>query len=211
MKSIHYIHFGMPRSGSSWLFDKLVHHPEIDYLGIKEDTFLVKNGNPLDEYISNHKKYRISLNFHPMNWGLDNSQLTELPTLLTHSSVCFRNPYEFLESWYNFVGLKDRTPNFVDFYIELNFINYKKILSRLQEYVDPCVLYYDNLEKDPQEFINNVTDYLEINHIKVDPTSTNKRHRTDSLHFSAKQIIIINKLIDDFSVYVDKNMEHWKR
>jgi len=116
-----------------------------------------------------------------------------------------------LDSWYNFAGT--RPINFVDRYIELNFVDYTTTLRRLERYFALNVLMFDDLEADPQAFLNSVTTHLGL-------TSTthyynieiaNKKKSNDMLAYSDAQIDKINHCINEFSAYLNRDLSHWKK
>jgi hypothetical protein len=203
----------MPRSGTTWLFGNLIQHPRISYSGIKENPFHITIGEPVSSYMETYANDEISLDFHPHAWAMDTRQLTNLASYTTKFSICFRNPYEFLESWYNFVDPTTRSTNFVEYHCELTFVNYKKILDRLTTCIDGdiLVLYYDDLSARPQQYLDMVMDHLGLEKINVNGVSVNGRPRGESLSFSDNEIAKINTWIDEFAEYVDKDLTHWKK
>lgn len=215
MKTIHYLHFGMPRTGTTWLFDQLINHPTVDYNGIKEHRFFIANGTPILEYIDYYKSFNISINMNPLNWTMDNQLLLELDSFVTHYSIGFRNPYTCLNSWFNFKNFKNhRLDFFVKEQLELNMADYKKILKRIKDHVGKqiLVLIYDKLIVDPIGYLNTVTDHLGIsNHRTPTLIPINTSTEKQKLQFTDKEVIIINNLINNFSDYIDKDLTHWLR
>jgi len=211
MKRIHYVHFGNQRSGSTWLYHNLMKHPAVDYRGEKESQFLFEHSQDIIGYNKRFSEFEISMNFNPLNWALDSAQLSILSKVATHCSICFRNPYDMLDSWYNFVDI--RPNNFVDRYIELNFVNYTKTLTRLDSYVDLAVLVFDDLEADPQRFLNTVTQNLGLTNIEhtYNISIANKKKSNDHLLYTDAQIKTINSGIDDFSAHIHRDLSHWKK
>jgi hypothetical protein len=205
----------MPRSGTTWLFDQLINHSMVDYRGIKEHKFFIEKGTPLSEYIDYYKSFNISINMNPLNWTMDNQLLLELDLLVTHYSIGFRNPYEFLNSWFNYANFKShRSDFFVKEQLELNMADYKKILKRIKDHVGKqiLVLTYDELISNPIKYLNTVTDHLGIsNHRRPTLIPINMSTEKQKLQFTDKEVIIINNLIHNFSDSIDKDLTHWLR
>jgi hypothetical protein len=215
MKQIHYLHFGMPRSGTSWLFDQLVTHPAVDYTGVKEYPFLVNKGAPMSEYINYYNPFYVSLSMNPLNWAIDSQLLGKLDSFATHYSIGFRNPYTFLNSWFNFTDFKKHRPAFyVSEQLELNLVNYTKIIKRIKQYVHKPVpiMLYDDLVRSPASYLNTVTDHIGIpRHPAPTLIPINTSTEKQKLQFTDKEVIIINNLINNFSDYIDKDLTHWLR
>lgn len=215
MKNVHYIHFGMPRSGTSWIFNNLSMHPQVDYIGIKEDPYLVETGLPLSAYKTRYNRFSVSFNFNPFNWAIDSKQLKELDTITTHAGISFRNPFTTLDSWHNFTyNNNHRRDYFVREQIELNLVNYKKILNRLTTLTNLTVkvFLYDDLVERPQWLYNSLTDYLGLeNQTIITESAMNSSHRHNVLPFTKEEIITINAYIDEFSELIGRDMSKWKR
>jgi hypothetical protein len=180
-------------------------------VGEKEIQFLFEHSDDVSGYKSQFSEFNVSLNFNPMNWALDTKQLRSLSTVTTHSSICLRNPYDMLYSWYNFVGTRPK--NYVDRYIELNFVDYTDTLRRLRNHFDPLVLLFDDLNYDPQKFLDSVTNHLGLTNIPYYSSIeiANKKKTNDHLEYSDKQVETINICIDEFSEYMGRDLSHWKR
>ena len=61
MKKIHYRNIGFPKTGTTWLWSKLIRHPDID--GKLGDTFKEFRAKNYLDYRKIYEKYSISINF----------------------------------------------------------------------------------------------------------------------------------------------------
>jgi hypothetical protein len=121
MKKIHYQNVGYPRTGTTWLWDSLITHPEIfksdnllkriktrskiNQFSFKENHWQEQNHNLLlvdfSDYIKIYEEYDISLNFRPYTFRLTTDHIKKISNYTTHVSMTLRNPYELFDSNYN--------------------------------------------------------------------------------------------------------------
>jgi hypothetical protein len=210
------MHLGFPKTGTTWVYDQLIKHKYIDYRDIKENYYLVKTGYPIKPYIDFYKSYNISLNFCPSTWTCDSKVLNELDSFTTHYSISFRNPYELINSIYNFMhqnGKSVTDARAIDL-LDVNLRDYTKTIQRLQHSIkkDILILYYDDLCNNPQEYINTILDFLHLPKIvTVDSAIINPTNYRLSYKFNKDEIFKLNKMILDTSDYLNKDLTHWLR
>lgn len=203
---IHYINLGMAKNATTWLFDTLKQSKDIDYMGKKEPDLSLFNS--ADNYEDYYKHYQVGLNFNPNAWMLDSQQLSYLNQKATHQSIIFRNPYNFANSLYNFWN--SQHVNGDDFIAAFSYnFDYTKILNRLSPNI--LILLYDNIVSQPQQVVNQLTDYLGISPVTAIPKKVNETQYSKELIFNNKNIKILNDNIERFQNYINVNVSHWIR
>lgn len=214
MKKTHYIHFGMPRTATTWLYYNLIKHPEVDYSFAKENGYLHQKSNGVEDHIEHFKDYNISFNTHPFDWKLPDEVLSQLDSFATHYGVSFRNPYEYLHSLKNFMRETFPPPEWVKTYLDQGHCDYVGVITRLKQFCKKPMLLMvcDDLEKNPQAYMDAITSHLGIaNMVDVDTKKLNWRHYIIDIEFTPEDVARINKYVDEFSAYMGRDFSHWKR
>jgi hypothetical protein len=145
------VYLGMPRCASSWLYEHLSHIET----GPKETHHLYTSPDNLKIYCQ--KKLEFSTN----NWSMDSDVARSIDPYVTKYLLIFRNPVELIESYQ---ALFEHTL-YVDFFIINKLLCFGDIVQRWVDLVglDKIVVTnYDNLVKDPQMFIKDITTRLEV-------------------------------------------------
>jgi hypothetical protein len=171
------------------------------------------------EYENFYKEYDISANFNPMLWIIDLHLINYLSKYATHVSILFRNPYDFIERYYDFVGHDQNTSDFTEFCINSNYANYEKICKRwvgeLKSDTKFKIFYFDHLVEKPTEFLSEYFEFVGLEHISTDLNKIQKHESKKSVRttidFSKSHKKIINSYIDNFSDYAKVNLSHWKK
>ena len=230
MKLIHYRNIGLPKTGTTWLWLQLSTHPDIDFFTSRTNDdkiqCIVDNNNRLntnhsikekkfntsDEYLKFYENYNISLNFD--TWFFDNAN-NEILEKTSHLSLIFRNPYELLESWYNF-AMKDLTSpeRFFTLYHKnlICLTNYEKILNYWSKF-NLKIMFYDDIINNPSQFVGNVCDFLEIKSHYDDELGKKIILKTDHLTkiILAKNLIsYLNYKISYIENFTKRDLSHWK-
>ena len=218
MKNKHILHIGFPRCGSSWLWENLIQHPNFDLPEYEKENTIMFN-DTLPEYENFYKNYNISANFNPNLWMIDLALVQYISKYTTHVSITLRNPYDFIERYYDFISRGQDCNTFIDLMIDLNHLDYQTICCRWHSALDNNVkfkiFYFDDLTADPTLFLSNYFNFCGLDAILIEDCA---RPVNQSIH-STKTIIdflpthkkIINQYIDNFSNYTNTNLSHWKR
>ena len=236
MKKIHYKNIGLPKTGTSWLWFQLCNHPKIDMFDHTKILPQKENGDwwPLkeqkfsskEEYINFYSKYNISVNFD--TWFLKDSYTNarswqnEIVKESSHLSVSLRNPYDLLNSWYNFYDKKINT-NYKNFLSLDNqtfsyLTDYRKMFSQLQMYKNKTkikILFYDDLNEDCEGYLKNVCDFMGISY-NYDPIIGTKvilpTLYSDQLTIDDEKITMhINENICRVEDFTQRDLSHWKK
>lgn len=200
----------MPKSATTWVYRQLVLNPAVDYSGVKEPDFDVLYD--FDSYKDYNNQFEFSLNMNVELWSIDSDLLSTLSTYATHSSIIFRNPYEFVNSAVNYFKPNCSNDDYINFVIESSYLEYVGNVKRLKTYFPNMqVLVQDQITNDPQGTMDRLTDYLGICSAPVDTTKANVTKYTDDVLFTKDNILTINKSIDEFVDYSGIDVEYWKR
>lgn len=223
MKKVHYRNIGFPKTGTTWLGIQLSRNPFIDarisqnFKEFRPDTFT--------EYKSLYEKYDVSFNLDPnafvFQFDKDHYLRPEnMHTYATHISIIFRNPYELLNSMYNFARNTKINPGFkkesyldVDGYIFQNYIN----MLRFFNYWSKCklpikYLFYDDMRDDPKKFVHDVCSYIGIPGYYRDINFILKTEINDPLVIDdGKLIDYINDSISLIEEKTKRDLSGWKK
>jgi len=215
MKKIHYLNIGMAKAGTTAMFDTLSAHPEVDFDGEKENYLYSHHGYTAEQYAEYYKKFNVSLNFCPGLWTMESRQIIKLSLFVTHYSIIFRNPFDFVKSLYNFLPHDNHNINlFVDMMLETNQLDYSKILEHWDLITQTKlfkILYYDDLIND-KNFYNSILDFLGLDRIELVPQISNvTKTKRNSGEMSIEHIKTINHLVEKFEQRVNKDLSHWKK
>lgn len=201
MKQLHYVNYGTSKTGTTWLWQNL--QPLLNCSTDKEPPLTLNNN--LDDYKTYYQSYSISANLNTNLWQLDSNKLAELKKLATHTTIIFRNPFDYANSLYNFWKVDSYSETFVDrFHV---FFDYCKITERVKA---DKILLFDDLVDYPQLFLDSITDYLELDRTLARTSPVNMTVYKKDLCFSSKQIKMLNENIDKFQNYLKKDLQHWK-
>jgi hypothetical protein len=146
---------------------------------------------------------------------MESKQIRELDSIFTHASMIFRNPVDFIKSQLNFLRIdKHDSESFVNFLLEINMLEYTKIIKRWTSLSRRpfLILLYDELTSDPAMFYNKITNFIGIDVYNFDTSiriNVTKNKKT-SIVFTEKQIIKINLLVEEFEEYSQYSLPHWK-
>ena len=198
---MHYINYGTAKTGTTWLWKQL--SPLLCDTIDKEPP--IKLNNDLNDYKTYFKSCKISANLNPNLWQIDSNKLAELKTLATHTTIIFRNPFDYANSLYNFWKLDKNSETFVDSFRV--YFDYCKISKRVDV---EKILLFDELIENPQSFLNSITDYIGVDRMVANPAPVNVTAYKKNLCFSEKQIKMLNENIDKFQDYLKKDLQHWK-
>jgi hypothetical protein len=225
MKRIHYVNFGLAKTGTTWLFHALTSYPGVDYpcdLTLKENRYLEQVGYPLDGYVNQYKSYDISLSFSPNLCMLDSEQFYDLDRYTTHYSIILRNPYEIANSLYNYQYSPNQAPNnnstFVQDLFKIHYFDSAKIIKRIKSKIAKpiLILYNDQIVENPTAVIEQVVTHLELeyNNEYFDNFTNEKINASrywGNLTFSKSEIAYMNEGIDRTAEYLNKDLSHWKK
>lgn len=217
MKHKHILNIGFPRCGSTWLWENLCQHPDLNSpLYEKENAILFSNN--FTSYYDFYKNYNISANFNPNIWLIDTELIKYLNQFTTHISIILRNPYDFVERYYDFIGHSfNHQSEFIDFLINQPHLRYYDICSR---WVDNStakfsIFYFDDIVTNSGLFLSKYFEFCELDVILAKDfgkiRNQNSKELKTKLDFSKEQIKIINRQIDNFSTLSDRDLSHWKK
>lgn len=222
MRVVHYKNIGLPKTGTTWLSLQLSRNPFIDaqvdihHKEYRPDTFT--------EYSNFYEKYDVSFNFDinaymfqdDTNHYLRPENITDYTT---HITMSLRNPYELLDSLYNFSlnrgGSQDNKSSYtkIDGDILAKYFNYKKIFH----YWSVCKLpikymFYDDLCNDPKQYVYDVCDYIGVGRFYSNINFKLETDYKDPLVFDDSKVIdYINDSISVIEEKTNRDLSTWKK
>lgn len=219
MKHLHLLHIGYPKTGTTWLWNRLVEQPWFSAPGDKENASLIY-GQPIKNYIKFYKNFEITGNFCVHNFGLDRyliDNLSKIPTV--NISLSLRNPYEFYWSFYN--SLPDqKNISFDDF--TKNFINQSwyndtvKIIDRwkLKFKKRFKIYFYDDLKENALEYFETYLKDNCLENMPIAPILTESSNKTSynplkSKFLSPTVCDTLDKQIIKIQKNIDRDVQHW--
>lgn len=212
MKNIHYVNIGFPFSGTTWVYENLKRHKDVDYKNVKE--FSAHN----DAYVKEYENYNVSFNLNPDDYYLLSDEVIKhRSSYITHCGASIRNPYERLEGWINFSRhrISIETPEqWLEARLDEGFTDYAGAIKRWQSLCDKPMHYlvFDDLLRDDQAYFDSLLDYLGLEKgMEVLHTKYNWRPRNIKLEFTSEHKDTINKHIDEVSEFMNRDFSHWKR
>jgi hypothetical protein len=201
---IHYVNLGTAKTGTTWLYHNLIKSDQIDYQGEKEPTIYMLSN--VDDYKSYFSAYNFSLNFNTNLWSIDYDQIEFIKNYASYITIILRNPYSYANSMYNFHASANEDAEY--FQSITQHLDYVGILKRWQS-EKLKVLFYDDLENNPQEFVNGITKYVGLTDVLVDhaPRNATAYERNINLDSKSKHQLQYNiKTLEDF---LNKDLGHW--
>jgi len=221
MKKLHYRNIGFPKTGTTWLWHQLMANPAVD---AKFDGSMKEfNPSSVEEYQMHYNNYDVSVNLYTWAFVTKNPKLFISPKRIsehaTHLSISFRNPYELIDSWYNFMNRHTFKISKED-YLNINnddfnhFTDMNKLFTNWDRAKLPTkYMFYDDLVADEKNYIYDLCDFLEIaRHYNPSQLKSNITNYKDPLSFTDKKIIdIINDGISTIEEKTKRDLSHWKR
>jgi hypothetical protein len=176
-------------------------------------------GDSYTQYENFFKEYDISINFNPNLWMIDLHLIEYLSKYATHVSILLRNPYSFIERYYDFIDVNQNTTEFTEFCINSNYVNYEKICKRwvgeLKSNTKFKIFYFDRLVENPKDLLSEYFEFVGLNPVSTDLNNIDKNESTKSVEtiidFTEGHKKIINSYIDNFSDYIKVDFSHWKK
>jgi hypothetical protein len=218
MESKHILNIGFPRCGSTWLWRNLTQHPSVDKPGYIKENKIMFDDTYLG-YKDFYKNYNVSANFNPNLWTIDLELIKYLSNYATHVSIIFRNPYDFIQRYYDFIFRGKDTNDIVDRLISLKYVDYQTICSRWVDSINFNtkfkIFYFDDLVANSDLFLSNYFKFCQLDDILIKDSHIVKNatvHLDKTLiNFSKEHKKTINQYIDNFSTYTNTDFSHWKQ
>jgi hypothetical protein len=242
MKKIHYKNIGLPKTGTTWLWEQLITNPDIDMFHSMQKFNSIKklhnlnnkfefNGvpkearfNSKEEYLDFYSKYDISVNFDTWFYKFISADSSTWENQIikesSHISVSLRNPYEILNSWYNFFEASfSNAETFKNLDKNKRFYHltaYKTMFDALTLCKDKVkILFYDDIKNDHEKFLREVCDFIGISY-NYDPLNSTRviGHTiyNDTLTIDDEQLIMhINENICHIEDFTQRDLTHWKK
>ena len=174
---VDFIGAGVDRAGTSWIYKCLEEHPEICFSKPKETHFFKQDYKKGLKYYQSYFKHcsgeKIKGEFSPTyiyHQGVDALIKKHFPEVKI--LICLRNPIEKLYSRYFFRKSKGLHPNltfkesitkYPQSIERSRYYNYLKNWLKLFIPEKILVLIYEDIQKNPLKFIQDIYSFLEVN------------------------------------------------
>lgn len=209
----HIVNIGYPRCGTSWLWTHAGFQPTQD----KENQILMTSLN-FKHYLNYFGQFDVSANFQPNLWYVDREIIKFVQQHATHISIIVRNPYNFVERFYDWIHRTQLQADLVNYIINSGYVRYCDVINRWRsDTVKFKIFLFDDLQSDPQTFLQNYLTFCALP-AKTDhksdlykPINANPKQIRTTLKFTAAQINVVNQEIDKFQQLVDRDLSHWKK
>lgn len=209
----HIVNIGFPRCGTSWLWKNANFNPRFD----KENQILMTDLD-FDHYLNYYKRYNVSANFQTNLWQVDKEIIQFVHSCATHISIIVRDPYNFVERYYDWIHKSQEQSVLVDYIVYDGFIRYHDIVNRWKPKLSKFkIFFFEDLAADPGQFFEDYMSFCEITvanskNINYDEKiNVNPKNKKTKIIFTEKQINYINQEIDKFQTLVDRDLTHWKK
>jgi hypothetical protein len=162
MKNKHIVNVGLPRCATTWVWHNILHHLDSDLDIYNKENPLLLNGS-YSQYKDFYNQYTVSANFNPNLWHIDTDLIRYIDQYATHISIIFRNPYEFIERYCDWIKVPDPEQD-VNFIIESKFVDYYEISARWKNNTTKKfnIFYFEDIVSDPKLFLLNYFDFCEF-------------------------------------------------
>lgn len=217
MKTRHILNIGHPRCATTWLWHNLIQHPSMDKAIYHKENQILFTASCFQDYIDFYSRFDNSANFNPNIWIIDRELISFLAPHVTHISAILRNPYDFLERYYDFAGNHHSHDSFVQWALEYRIIDYKYIFERWRDAIG-CdsklqIFFFDDIKKDPKLFLEKYFAFcdlpaiLDANFAKAKNISMSSRSVIDFTDYKK----IINDKIKTFGDQINADLTDWLR
>lgn len=215
----HIVNIGFPRTGSTWLWNCAGFEPSNN----KENDILTTSLD-FDKYINYYKQYQVSANFFVSLWMVDREIIKFVQQHATHISLVVRNPYNFIErffdwiDWTNLIDCGQDQKTTINYLVTSGYIKYRDIVDRWSTTdANFKVFFFEDLENNPYKFFKQYMEFCQepiAKNKNIDynrKINANPKTQKIKLEFSSDQINLINQEIDRFQQVVDRDLTHWKK
>lgn len=217
MRQKHIVNIGMPRCGTSWLWDYSKFEPKQD-----KENLILTTVLDFDRYISYYNQFDVSANFNTNLYQVDQEIISFLQKNSTHISFIIRNPFDFVERYYDWIHRAGQDPkNTIDYIVNSGHLRYTDIVSRWTQSLPGSVKFkvflFEDLAKDSKKFFYNYMDFCNIPvaqnttinyNIKI---NQNRNVTQTKINFLQHDIESINQEIDRFQQKIGCDLTHWKK
>ena len=217
MKTRHILNIGHPRCGTTWLWQNLIKHPYVDNAVYHKENQILFTTACFQDYLDFYSRFENSANFNPNIWMIDRELISFLAPHVTHVSAILRNPYDFLERYYDFCGNNQSHDSFVRWALEYRIIDYKYIFERWSRAIGRDsklkIFFFDDIKNNPKLFLEQYFAFCDLpvildkNFAKAKNTAMGPRSTIDFTDYKN----IINEKITAFSDQINYDLTGWLR
>jgi len=223
VKIIHYQNIGFPKCGTSWLYGRIGNMHDVTKLD-KENPWQERYTNEHEfkiKYIDRYNSHDITFNFNTQTYNLPIEKIKKVNEYTTHLTMIIRNPWEIMESWYNYSITGYQGEKYIRT-LDINpMFDFPKVFQNWAFSQIPVkVMLYDDLCDTPVEFVKEICKYTGIRYNGLVTTESilawyeriNKTTYIKSLPIPSKELInLINNRITETELITGRNLNHWKK
>ncbi len=195
MFSVDFIGLGVSKSATSWIHQCLKEHPQI-YVPEEKETFFFFREEEYQKGISHYQSFfkNCSPEIVKGEFATPYFLNEKAPSLIKKHfpnvklMVCLRNPIERVYSHYHFDRLRGKRPGTFEESLKNVplYIKHGLYHTHLQRYLkffpEVLVLIYEDIDKNPLQFIQRIYDFLKVDskfvpfsvYQRINPVSKNK-------------------------------------
>jgi len=223
VKTTHYQNIGFPKCGTSWLYGRFGNMHDVTKLG-KENFWQERSTNEHEfkiNYIDHYSSHDITFNFNTQTYTLPIEKIKKVHEYTTHLTMIIRNPWELMESWYNYAIVSSQEKEYIGTLDTNLMFDFPKVFQNWSFSQIPVkVMLYDDLCDTPIEFVKEICKYTSTRYKGSVTTesilrwyeSINKTVYTKSLPLPNKELInLINNRITETELITGRNLNHWKK
>ena len=223
VKTTHYQNIGFPKCGTSWLYGRFGNMHDVTKLG-KENFWQERSTNEHEfkiNYIDHYSSHDITFNFNTQTYTLPIEKKKKVHEYTTHLTMIIRNPWELMESWYNYAIVSSQEKEYIGTLDTNLMFDFPKVFQNWSFSQIPVkVMLYDDLCDTPIEFVKEICKYTSTRYKGSVTTesilrwyeSINKTVYTKSLPLPNKELInLINNRITETELITGRNLNHWKK
>lgn len=216
VKKIHIMNIGHPRCGTTWLWRNLKKHPYMADVVYEKENQILHQAYNMQNYIDFYSRFNYSANFNPNSYMIDRNLISFLSPYLSHVTWVVRNPYDFIQRYYDYIGSNTTHTEFIDWALEFRIIDYHLIWQRWNDRLDKKskikVFFFDDLKNRPEWFLTEYFTFCDL------PVTLDEQFATPrNVSTKTTQTIIdftdyqsrINQKIELFMKQIDVDLTGW--
>lgn len=224
MKQIHYQNIGFPKCGTSWLFGRLGNMYGITKLekenkwqeeATSDDQFEI-------EYLNRYNKFEVTYNLSTQTYSLPVEKIKKIHEYTTHLTMIIRNPWQLMESWYNYAIIPfGNEPEYIDTLDSNPMFNFSSVYEKWASSRIPLkIMFYDDLCENSVSFVKEICEYIGVKYVASKSSESilrwyeyvNKTQYVSALPLPSVELVnLINNRITETETITGRNLNHWKK
>jgi hypothetical protein len=224
MKKTHYQNIGFPKCGTSWLFGRLGNMFGITKLE-KENKWqeaATTDEQFETEYLARYNKFEVTFNLNTQTYSLPVERIKKIHEYTTHLTMIIRNPWQLMESWYNYAIIPfGNEPEYIESLDSNPMFNFCSVYEKWSSAsaIPVKIMFYDDLKETPIGFVKEICEYIGIHYVQSKSIESIARwyEQVNETKYvkklprpNEKLITVINNRITETERITKRNLNHWK-